>query len=74
MTFLAVLAVWAIVMTAEEWLVLPRWVWNGLTIGLGVGAQLLIDRSDVWIGIGIGGAAILLARLADLLLVLTGLD
>jgi hypothetical protein len=68
---LGVLGVWALVAVAEEWLVLPRWAWDGLMIGLGIGVQLLIEPSDWWWGVGIGGAAMLLQRLTDLLLVFT---
>jgi hypothetical protein len=36
---------------------------------LGVGGQALISPDKLWLGLGIGGLAMVLSRLADLLLV-----
>ena len=71
MELLGVFAVWLVLIIAEPWITAPPWAWR-ITAGvLGVICQLLIQPSHWWLGIGIGGAAIALALVADLVLVLS---
>jgi len=64
----AVWAIWSLVATLFEG---SEWVWIVLPLTLGLAAQCLIAYHDWWLGLGIGGAAILVMRVADLLLVAT---
>lgn len=71
---LAVLAIWLIWQIADHWLAFPKWVWYCVAAALGVGAKLLLDGWDQWyLGIGLGGAVVLLFALSDLILVTTDL-
>jgi hypothetical protein len=70
---LLILAVWG-VWTLLETLIeddIGDWVWILLALILGLGAQLLLDWDQWYLGLGIGGGAVLLMRLTDLLLVTT---
>lgn len=66
---LGVFAVWLVWQVAEVWLESPRWSWYLIAAGLGIGWELLIDPSQWWLGVGIGGAAAVLTLVADLILV-----
>ena len=66
---LGVFAVWLVWQVAENWLVMPKWAWYLSIAGLGIGWQLLAEWSQWYLGIGIGGAAAVLALVADLVLV-----
>lgn len=71
MWILGVFAIWLVVVITESWIETPPWAWR-ITIGLlGIGWQCLIDASHWWLGVGIGGAAVALSLVTDLLLVLT---
>jgi hypothetical protein len=61
-------ALWSLI--AAFWEASP-WVWIVVPLALGVVGQVLIDYDRWWLGIGLGGAALFLMRLADLLLVTT---
>ena len=65
----AVLGVWAVWNALATYVEGPGWFWTVLPLVLGIGGQALIDASTWWWGLGIGGAAILVMRLNDLLLV-----
>lgn len=66
---LAVLTVWAVWNLASTFYEASEAVWLAVTLVLGIGAQILIDLDHWWWGVGIGGAAVLVMRLSDLLLV-----
>jgi hypothetical protein len=70
-TALGVFGVWLVWTMAELWLEVPLWAWRAALIVLGIGVQLLIDPSDWWLGVGIGGLALFVGLVADLILVLT---
>lgn len=64
-----VFAVWAIWSAIAAYLDASEWVWRLLPLALGVGGQCLLDAHRWWLGLGLGGAAVLLMRIGDLLLV-----
>jgi hypothetical protein len=68
---LVVLAVWAVWSLLQFFFEASPWVWVVIPLILGVGGQALIDHDKLWLGLGIGGAAILVMRLHDLMLVVT---
>lgn len=68
---LAVFAMWLMWTLAEVWVLFPKWVWYLAMAGLGVGAQLLIEADEWYLGIGLGGATVFLYSLADLVLLAT---
>lgn len=68
---LAVFALWLVWTIAEVWLLFPKWVWYVSMAALGVGAQLLIESEEWYLGIGLGGAAVFVYALADLVLLAT---
>ena len=68
---LGVLAVWLVWFALEHIIEAPRIAWYGLVIVLGIGWELLVDRSQWWWGFGVGGAATLLFLVTDLILVAT---
>lgn len=71
---LAVLTIWLLWQFADHWLVFSRWVWLLAAAVLGVGAKLALDGWDRWyLGMGLGGAAVVLYALTDLILVVTDL-
>lgn len=72
-SLLSVLALWMLWTLADLFIVFPKWVWYVIAIVLGVGAQLLIDRSRWYLGIGLGGAVAVLYSLTDLVLVASDL-
>lgn len=72
-SLLAVLALWMLWTLADLFIVFPKWVWYVIAINLGVGAQLLIDSSRWYLGIGLGGAVAVLYSLTDLVLVASDL-
>jgi hypothetical protein len=61
--------VWAVWSTLLEIVDASPWFWRVLPLALGVGAQCLLDWDRWWLGLGLGGLALLFMRLADLLLV-----
>ena len=66
---IVVFGVWALwSLIALFWEASP-WVWITVPLVLGVVGQVLIDYDRWWLGVGLGGAAMFLMRLADLLLV-----
>lgn len=71
MIVLGILAVWFCWQVLEHWLFADRWVWCLIVGVLGVGWQCLEDWDLWWHGLGIGGGALLLALVADLLLLVT---
>jgi hypothetical protein len=68
---LGVTSVWLAVVLAENWIEVPSWAWRAIAGVLGVGWICLYDPSHWWLGVGIGGAAVVLAMATDLLMVLT---
>jgi hypothetical protein len=66
---LVALAVWGLWTILSEIIEASPWFWRVFPIVLGVGGQCLIDYSRWWLGLGLGGAAMLLMRISDLLLV-----
>jgi hypothetical protein len=66
-----VFGVWALWSLLALFLEASPWVWIVVPLVLGVVGQVLIDYDKWWLGLGLGGAAIFLMRLADLLLVTT---
>lgn len=66
---LAVFAVWILWTTLGITFATPAWFPYLLGITLGTGLQVLIDPSDWYLGIGIGGAAGFLVLVSDLFLV-----
>jgi hypothetical protein len=66
-----VLAVWGVWETAQALLEGPEWAWRLLPFVLGVGGQALIDHDHLWYGLGLGGAAMVLMLVTNLLLVTT---
>lgn len=67
---LGVFAVWLVRSTLEPYVTAPKWAWYLLMALFGIGWQLLVEPSQWWLGIGIGGAAAALVLVTDLLLVL----
>jgi hypothetical protein len=67
---LGTFTVWAVLLVAEEWIVAPRWAWRASAGLLGVGWICLYAPSHWWHGLGVGGAAVALALVTDLVLVL----
>jgi len=61
----AVFWIWTVVQSRVE---APEWAWWILITVLSVGAQLLIEPSDWFWGVGIAGLAFLIRRADDLLL------
>lgn len=72
-SLLSVLALWMLWTLADLFIVFPKWVWYVIAIVLGVGAQLLINSSRWYLGIGLGGAVAVLYSLTDLVLVASDL-
>ena len=68
---LGMLAVWGVWTLAEHFLEASRWIWQTLAIVAGIGWELVLDASDWWLGIGIGGGAYLLYLLSDLVALAT---
>ena len=68
---LVVFGIWGLWTLVALFFTASEWVWVVSALVLGVGAQLALDYHHWWLGLGAGGAAILLMRLADLLLVVT---
>ena len=68
---LLVFAVWGVWTLVAYFLTFPEWVWLAGAIALGVVGQVLLDADEWFLGIGIGGAALLLMQLSNLLLVVT---
>lgn len=69
---LAALTIWIAMQVAGVWLTLPGWVWWLAASAAGVGAKLALDGwDDCWLGIGLGGAAVFLGAVSDLILVAT---
>jgi hypothetical protein len=71
MLILGVFAVWLVVLLAETWIEMPGWAWRATAGVLGVAWICAYDWKHWWYGVGIGGAAVALALVTDLLLVLT---
>jgi hypothetical protein len=68
---LGVLAVWLVWTSLDMWLEAPRIAWYALAVVLGCGWELLVEPRHWWLGIGVGGGAVLLFLLTDLILVAT---
>ena len=68
---LIVFGVWGLWTLVSQFYTASEWVWTVSALVLGVGGQLALDYHQWWLGLGCGGAAIFLMRLADLLLVAT---
>jgi hypothetical protein len=66
-----VFGVWALWSLLTLFVEASPWVWVVVPLVLGVIGQALVDYEQWWLGIGLGGAAIFVMRLADLLLVTT---
>jgi len=66
---LAAFAVWILWTTLGVIFTTPAWFQYALGMTLGTGFALLIEPSDWYLGIGIGGAAGFLVLVSDLLLV-----
>lgn len=69
--FLVALAVWSLWSILAEYFIASKLFWLVLPLALGVGGQCLIDYSRWWLGIGIGGLALLIMKVSDFLLVAT---
>lgn len=72
-SLLSVLALWMLWTLADLFIVFPKWVWYVIAINLGVGAQLLLNSNRWYLGIGLGGAVVVLYSLTDLILVASDL-
>jgi hypothetical protein len=68
---LGVFAVWLSVTLATFWVITPRWAWYLIAALLGCGWELLVDPSTWWLGVGVGGGAMFLMALTDLIMVAT---
>jgi len=68
---LGIFAVWLAILLAESWLEMPGWAWRATAAVLGVAWICLYDWHHWWQGVGIGGGAVALGLVMDLLLVLT---
>ena len=68
---LVVFAIWGLWSMAATQFTADEWLWDASALILGLGGQLLIDWDEWWLGPGMGGAAIFLMKIADLLLVTT---
>jgi hypothetical protein len=68
---LVAFAVWGLWTVLTEMMEASPWFWRALPFVLGVGGQCLIDYHDWWLGLGLGGLAMILMRFSDLLLVTT---
>jgi hypothetical protein len=69
--FLVALAVWVLWSSLAEYFEANRLFWLLLPLVLGVGGQCLIDYHRWWLGFGLGGLAVMLMKVNDLLLVST---
>jgi hypothetical protein len=67
--FLVALGVWVIWNTMSQFFEAAPAFWALLPIGLGVGGQCILDYRSWYLGIGLGGLAVILMRISDLLLV-----
>jgi hypothetical protein len=57
---------------AGVWLSLPGWAWWLCAAIAGFGLKLALDGwSESWLGLGLGGAAVFLMAISDLILVAT---
>jgi hypothetical protein len=68
---LGIFSVWVVLALAYHWLTAPEWSWHLFAIALGCGWELLVEPSTWWLGIGVGGGAVVLRILTDLFTVLT---
>jgi hypothetical protein len=69
---LATFTLWLAMQVAGVWLSLPGWAWWLLAAIAGFGLKLALDGwSRSWLGLGLGGAAVFLTALSDLILVAT---
>ena len=64
-----VLGVWVIWNVLSQFFEAPEGFWALLPIALGIGGQCILDYREWYLGIGIGGLAVLTMRISDLLLV-----
>jgi hypothetical protein len=64
-----VFGVWALWSLIALFMEASPWVWIVVPLVLGVIGQTLLDYDQWWLGLGLGGAAIFVMRLADVLLV-----
>lgn len=69
-TALGIFAVWIAWQALDYFLEFSQpWVWWLIVVGLGVGYQCaFMTYQDWWMGLGIGGAAVFLGLVADLML------
>lgn len=70
---LGVLAVWILWTIAYHFLEAPQWVWYSLAIVAGVAWEVMLNPSWWWLGVGVGGGAVFLYLLADLVVLATDL-
>lgn len=69
---LATFTLWLTLQVAGVWLSLPGWAWWLASATAGVAIKLALDGwSNCWLGVGLGGAAVFLNLLSDLILVAT---
>jgi hypothetical protein len=68
---LGVFAVWLALTAGAIFFTAPRWAWYLTAVILGCGWELLEDSSSWWLGLGVGGAAVFLTFLVDLMMVAT---
>lgn len=66
---LVAFAVWGLWTVLMEMVEAPQWFWRSFPFAAGVGGQCLIDYDRWWLGLGLGGLAMMLMRFSDLLLV-----
>jgi hypothetical protein len=67
---LAVFTLWLAWEAAEIWLVAKPWMWYLLLAVAGLVIEWRLDHRW-WLGIGLAGAAVLLKKISDLILVAT---
>jgi len=69
---LATFALWIALQLGHNWLSLPQWAWWLLACGGGIGMKLALDGwTNSWLGVGLGGTAIFLGTISDLILLAT---
>lgn len=62
--------VYAVLTLATFFMDIDGWVWRTLAILLGIGSAILAEGLDHWyLGVGIGGLAVMTLRVEDLLMI-----
>lgn len=70
---LGVFAVWIAWTIAQHFLEAPPWLWYSLAVTAGIVWEVALNPSWWWLGVGVGGGAVFVYLLADLVLLATDL-